>query len=54
MVLHCLSSDLTSELFLYCDFEDTGYTCPFDEATNDIFDWRLRTVIIYILGMSND
>jgi len=47
MLLHYLSSDLTSELLFYCDFEDTNYTCPFDETTNDVFDWRLRTVIMH-------
>jgi len=32
---------------LYCEFEETSfYECPFDESTNDIFDWTLKSVII--------
>ena len=47
MLLHYLSSDLTSESSFVCDFEDSNYICPFDETTNDIFDWRLKTVIMH-------
>ena len=53
MLLHYLSSDLTSESLFDCDFEDTE-TCPFDETTNDIFDWRLRTVIMHFLQFQSE